>query len=434
MTQCNPQAEELNQILEKNNPALLKMLSNRGKRIFFPKKGIISQAGQAKGKKINATIGMALENDGTPLVLNSLQKLLNIQNAPEMFTYASSFGNPALRKLWKEKLITKNPVLKNKTISTPVITNALTHGLSMCGYLFLNENDTIIAPDLFWGNYRLIFSVNYQAEIETYKTFEGQNFNSAGFSDLIMNHPSEKLTILLNFPNNPSGYTLTEAEAKDIKACLLKAAESGKKLIVITDDAYFGLVYEEGIIKESLFGDLADMHSNILAVKIDGPTKEDYVWGFRVGFITFGIKHGNSEVYDALESKTGGAIRSNISNAPNISQSLLLEAYKNPNYENEKKEKYNTLKERYLKVKELFKNNQKYQEYFEAIPFNSGYFMCITLKKGNAENIRQILLEKYSAGVIAMGHNLRIAFSATPLSELETLFDSIYNACKEYQN
>lgn len=181
MTQCNPQAEELNQILEKNNPALLKMLSNRGKRIFFPKKGIISQAGQAKGKKINATIGMALENDGTPLVLNSLQKLLNIQNAPEMFTYASSFGNPALRKLWKEKLITKNPVLKNKTISTPVITNALTHGLSMCGYLFLNENDTIIAPDLFWGNYRLIFSVNYQAEIETYKTFEGQNFNSAVF-------------------------------------------------------------------------------------------------------------------------------------------------------------------------------------------------------------------------------------------------------------
>jgi hypothetical protein len=36
--------------------------------------------------------------------------------------------------------------------------------------------------------------------------------------------------------------------------------------------------------------DLCDAHPNILAVKLDGPTKEDYVWGFRVGFLTFGIR------------------------------------------------------------------------------------------------------------------------------------------------
>ena len=48
----------------------------------------------------------------------------------------------------------------------------------------------------------------------------------------------------------------------------------------------FGLVYENGIFKESLFSKLADLHENVLAVKVDGATKEDYAWGFRVGFIT----------------------------------------------------------------------------------------------------------------------------------------------------
>jgi aspartate/methionine/tyrosine aminotransferase len=91
--------------------------------------------------------------------------------------------------------------------------------------------------------------------------------------------------------------------------------------------------------------------NNVLAVKIDGPTKEDYVWGFRVGFLTYGIKGGDSALYGALESKTAGAIRGNISNAANISQSLLMEAYTHPEYENQKAEKYAIMKTRYDEVK-----------------------------------------------------------------------------------
>ena len=39
---------------------------------------------------------------------------------------------------------------------------------------------------------------------------------------------------------------------------------------------------------ESLFGLLAGRHPNLLAVKLDGATKELFVWGLRCGFITFG--------------------------------------------------------------------------------------------------------------------------------------------------
>jgi aspartate/methionine/tyrosine aminotransferase len=166
-----------------------------------------------------------------------------------------------------------------------------------------------------------------------------------------------------------------------------------------------------------------------LAVKIDGPTKEDYVWGFRIGFITFGIKGGTDDLYSGLEAKTGGAIRGNISNAPAISQALLLRAFTHPEYSSQKLEKYNILKSRYDKVYKILVDNPEYKETFEALPFNSGYFMCVKLKGVDPEAVRQVLLKDYSTGVIADGGVIRIAFSATPLDKLDELFKNLHIAC-----
>ena len=69
---------------------------------------------------------------------------------------------------------------------------------------------------------------------------------------------------------------------------LREAAEDGRNLIVVTDDAYFGLFYGEDVAQESLFARLAGCHERLLAVKVDGPTKEEFVWGFRTGMLTFG--------------------------------------------------------------------------------------------------------------------------------------------------
>jgi len=68
-------------------------------------------------------------------------------------------------------------------------------------------------------------------------------------------------------------------------AAIKEVAEAGCNIVAITDDAYFGLFYEDSL-KESLFGKLANLHPRILAVKLDGATKEEFVWGFRTGFIT----------------------------------------------------------------------------------------------------------------------------------------------------
>lgn len=425
----NPLAEELNEKISKANPIVMEMLSDKGKAIFFPFKGILGQSAEAKGKKINATIGIALEDDGSPMRLNSIASNVNL-NPRDIFPYASSYGKQELREKWKEMIYEKNPLLDGKEISLPVVTNALTHGLSMAGYMFVNPGDKVIIPDMLWGNYKLIFVNAYGAEIELFNTFKDNGFDIESLKEKL-NGENEKKILVLNFPNNPSGYTPTDEEAKQITEIIKESAEKGNRIIVICDDAYFGLVFEEGVFKESMFSYLADMHENILAIKADGATKEDYVWGFRVGFITYGIKNSNKEIYAALEAKTAGAVRGSISNAPHISQSLVMNAFNSENYAAEKQEKYGILKKRYNKVKEILEAKEKYDEFFEALPFNSGYFMCIKLKKHEGEVIRKILLEKYDTGLIALGDVLRVAFSAVPEDKISELFDNIYNACKE---
>jgi aspartate/methionine/tyrosine aminotransferase len=412
----NEQAEELNNKIKQDNPYLFEMLSNRGRSIFFPAKGILAQSADAKGKKINATIGMALEEDESPMRLSSIANKIDL-DPKQVFPYASSFGNPELRAKWKELILKKNPSLEDKKISLPIVTGALTHGLSIVGYLFVNEGDEIILPDLFWGNYKLIFINGYSA------------FNIEGLKEKLSEGVGKKI-VILNFPNNPTGYTPTNEEIDEIIKVIKEAAEAGNNIVILVDDAYFGLVYKEGIFNESIFTKLCNLHERVLAVKIDGATKEEYVWGFRIGFLTYGCNGITDDICFALEQKTAGTVRGNISNASNLSQSLVLQAFNSANYEEEKKEKYGILKARFDMVEKILTEHLEYKEEFEALPFNSGYFMCIKLNK-DSEKVRQVLLSKYNTGVIATGDLLRIAFSATPKNQLEELFDNIYKACKE---
>lgn len=427
----NPQAIELNQIVSDNSPIVFSLLSDRGKKVYFPKKGILGQSAAARGKKIDATIGTAVEDDKSPMRLKCIEKNISVPPA-SAFLYAPSYGRPDIRSKWKEMIYQKNPGLKDIELSLPVVTNALTHGLSILGYMFLDEGDKLIIPDLNWDNYSLMFTNAYGADLLTFNTFKDNEFDVMAMGEAINNGGIGKKVILLNFPNNPTGYTPSVETTVEIVKTIRKAAEAGNKLVVLCDDAYFGLVFEDGIEPQSIFTYLANLHENILAVKVDGPTKEDYVWGFRVGFITYGIKGGTPALMTALADKTAGAVRGNISNSSNLSQSLLVMAWESEEYEQEKLAKFKIMKQRYQKVKEVLFDG-KYDNYFKAYPFNSGYFMCIRLKEGiPGEEIRQILLKDYDTGVISFGDILRIAFSAVAERDIPELFENIYQACKNY--
>lgn len=432
MPGIGPDAQSLNSIIQDQIPALFRLLSVRGRRIYFPQNGPVVQGAQAKGKKINATIGMAFEDDMSPMRLHSISNAIDV--APmQAFPYAPAYGIPKLRQAWSDLLRKKNPSLNCET-SLPIVTNGLTHALSVAGYMFLDPGDTVLMTDMFWGNYRIIFEYGYDAQLAHFNTFKNGGLDVDAMAEALRNGKGKKI-LLLNFPHNPTGYTPTVTEMDGIVDAIDQVAKKGEDILVILDDAYFGLSFLPGLYAESPFARLADLHENVVAIKIDGATKEDYVWGFRTGFLTYGVKGLTSEAGKAIATKTGGMIRGNISNASHLSQSLLLGAIQSENYQKEKEEKFDLLKSRFDKVRNIFENQgEQYAEYFQPLPYNSGYFMCIQLSDGlDGEAIRKTLLDKYDTGVIAMKNVLRIAYSSVAAHAIPTLFDNIYNACKNYR-
>jgi aspartate/methionine/tyrosine aminotransferase len=184
---------------------------------------------------------------------------------------------------------------------------------------------------------------------------------------------------------------------------------------------------------DSLFARLCASDPRLLAIKLDGATKENFVWGLRSGFITYGcpIETDAATVYDALERKTAGAVRGNISNCSHLGQAIILRSMQSEAYAAEQSEKFEILKARADRVKAVLADS-KYADAWEVYPFNSGYFMCLKLKTVDAEPLRIHLLDKYGVGLIALGdRNLRVAFSCIEEGQVEELFDTVLKGIED---
>ena len=175
---------------------------------------------------------------------------------------------------------------------------------------------------------------------------------------------------------------------------------------------------------------IADLHENILAVKADGPTKEDFAWGLRCGFLTFGCKNYTEAQYEGLVKKVMGVIRSSVSCSSTPSQTLVLHAFEDKNNDAEKLAFRKILEKRYRLVRNFVDTHKS--DAIEAMPFNSGYFMSFKMNGINAEQLRKKLLAEKGIGTISIDDNtLRVAFSSIEENLIEKVYSDIYQVAEE---
>ena len=427
----NPLAQELNAVLD--GTVAGRLFSGLGKRLYFPK-GIIAQSAEAKklGHRANATIGMAYEG-GRPLLLSAIADGLPTLSSAESVAYAPTAGVEQARTAWKEAMAKKNPSIDPARISLPAVVPGLTAGISYIADLFLDEGTPILVSDPSWDNYGLIFTDRRGAEVKEVPFFgAGSGLDMDAIKKAVRAAAAAgSVRIILNFPQNPTGYSAVVSEAEDLIALLKEVAAGGADVLAICDDAYFGLAYEEGIYPESLFGRLAAAHERILAVKIDGPTKEDYVWGLRMGFVTFGSAGMDDAGYDALVKKLMGAIRSSVSCSNTPAQYLMMKTLADPRSADEKLRFRGLLKKRYEAVKRFLEANPAHPA-LRPLPFNSGYFMSFRCVGISAEALRQKLLKEHGIGTIALGENyLRIAFASVEADRIADIYSMVYATASE---
>ena len=403
-------------------------LSHIAKKTDFPSSGILQQVKEAKSATINATIGVWLADDWSPLSLSSLTKMSKLSEE-EQLLYISSFGLQELRERWQQEILRKNHTLTSawSLFSLPVVTWGLTHGLSVAMSLFVDEETPVLLSDFFRWNYRLICSTRAIGMVQTYTTFTQSWLDLEAFSTLL-GQQTQKTVILLNFPNNPAGYQPTSEEVEELVHILKQKAEE-IPLVVLCDDAYFGQAYEQDCCPESIFASLASAHPNLLAVKIDGATKEYYARWLRVGFLSFANPSFDESVLQYLTQKAAAFVRWSISNANAAAQWSLVHMLSSPTYIQEQAANKALLASRYHEVKRVLQD-PKYTEILAPIPFNAGYFMSVRLLDHDAQEIRKTMLAEHGIWLIAFpGNILRVAYSSVAKEDIHKIFEALYVCC-----
>jgi len=221
--------------------------------------------------------------------------------------------------------------------------------------------------------------------------------------------------LVLNFPSNPIGYSPTFSEAR---ALVERVAAHPHPLVVLTDDAYQGMVWEPGLLGGSLFPMLnRETPEHILPIKIDGATKELFFFGGRVGFLSFGC---DAEPGAVLVEKAHACIRATISSGATLSQNLVLQALQDPALESQARELREQIRERYLRLKAALLDNG-----IPSWPFNSAFFTLLPVQ-GDPDALRRELLAQ-GVGVISIpqASALRLSYASVALEDLDALVRSL---------
>jgi aspartate/methionine/tyrosine aminotransferase len=235
--------------------ALLALLSELGRDAVYPP-DIPHQAAQARGKRFNATIGQITDGHGQilapPALLRQLASLDGDRNAALL--YSPIEGKEALRRRWRER---HRPAGSTAPSSLPLVVAGLTHGLSLVADLFCDRGRAVVIPAPFWGNYRQIFTLRRGGRVVPAEVYRAGRFDPAAIGAVLDALPHrDPAIVLLNLPANPVGYSPTAAESDRLVETLVQAA-TRRPLLVVCDDAYAGLVYEDEVPRESLFWRLA---------------------------------------------------------------------------------------------------------------------------------------------------------------------------------
>ena len=449
---------------------LYNALSEQGKRIYLPQ-GIFYWSGRAKKEaEIMGTLGSAFgyekdfieggSSEWVPFYLEDIKNYTKL-SVNEVVPYSQVSGLEKLKIVWKKWLIKKSGYAEDSEldklnrlenyITTPVVTSGLTNGIFLCCSLLLNPGEFIISPNKRWGNYDNIIEKLIGARIKSFEFFTEDKFNTQGLKNAIydISENQEKITLILGFPNNPTGYVPNEEEMEELINTLRQIQKDiSKPIIVLVDDAYEPYVYSENVINSSIFYTLHELKEDIIPIKLDGITKEMLLYGGRIGFITIGLKPqwvNNKEDLLALKSelnnKLSGLVRTTISNSNHFYQSLTIKLFEDVGMDGliKKRDKIKKLlKDRYEKINEEFRKIDNSN--ISVDPNAGGFFLFVNLnpEKISANKFADHLLRKYKIGVIPIEkHNdsingIRIAYCSIDLTKIPEFVSRINLALKDF--
>ena len=375
---------------------------------------IVAKAKQAKkelgeDQVVDATIGSLYDENGKIVAFDSVFNTLKELPNEVMAAYAGSFtGNPSYREHVYEWIVGDRSKLAHSVIATPGGTGAVSITISE----MLDEGETLIIPEICWGSYSLMASMD-NLKTKSYSLFEGDHFNIASFKNVCeeVMQQQKKVVVVLNDPcHNPTGYSLSAEEWDEVVNTLNELGKQGP-VILLNDIAYIDFAYR-GKAARDYIRKFDHISENVFVVIAFSISKSMTSYGMRCGAAILLAQNQKSvrEVEIVFE-KSARAIWSNVNNSA-MENFVTVITQKKDGYEEEKDSYVKLLKER----SSIFTSEADACG-LACYPYKEGFFVTLKVEDNQLRDQFHEAMMNEHIYTVKVNKGIRVAVCSLPVQK-----------------
>lgn len=377
---------------------------------IFTVAGLAAKAKQTNNDVIDGTLGALYDDNGKLITYDSIFKIVRSLTNEQFASYAPITGGEEYKETIKEW------ILPNKNTIPSCEVNASMGG-SGAIYLtlsqFFNENDDVILLSPYWGPYDLFVK---SRKLNTVKTpfLVDEKFNIDSVRELLIKSAKEKkrVGLFINSPaNNPTGYSLTNEEWKQLIQAVNEASKYGV-VVLVNDIAYIDYSEDLSNSREYMnyFNELSE---NVILSICVSFSKSLSFYGLRLGALIYYTK--NEDDLALLRKGITLETRATWSNPNHSAINSVNILAKDKEIFNKENRKYASL---LLNRGKTFTKFAK-QYNLPMYPYKEGFFITIPGCENNEDYCERLM--KRNVFLVNQGDSVRIAICAIKENDMERL-------------
>lgn len=410
------------------------MLANHSKEKSIIDKvfTVVAKAKKAKEEVgaenvIDATIGVLCNEDAQFVNFKTVSRVYKEIPDNEIAAYASSFsGDPKFLECVKEVVLGKNykEVFRGSYIdalATPGGSGAVSNTI----WNYADKGEKILIPDWMWESYK-IMSEEFENKYELYSLFDENGvFNMADFKKKTLKILEEqgKVLAIINDPcHNPTGYSLSLEEWKELKDFFVEASSKGQ-IILLNDIAYIDYDFRGEDEARKYMENFKNLPENILVIFAFSISKAFTEYGLRVGAQL--ALSSSKKIIEDFKRANEFSCRSRWSNISRGGMKLFSDIVSNPELFSELKKERQEYIDLMRERADIFISEAN-EVNLSMCTYRGGFFITVPFGKDTEKT--GLELQNENIFTVILDNGLRIAICSVPKKQLKGLARKIKGA------
>jgi len=375
---------------------------------------------RARGESIvNATVGALLDDSGKLAVLPTAARAVHEVPASEWAAYAPISGSPDFLRAVCDDLLGGHPALRECAIAaaTPGGSGALHHAIKN----FLEPGQALVTSNFYWGPYATLAD-EAERKLVTFEMFREKGgalgFDVEAFDrslGVVIDHHGRALVFLNDPCHNPTGYSMTDDEWRDV-IDVVRARGERSPVSVLVDIAYADYGARDFRAELGRFERMMDRAQLLFAYSA---SKSFTHYGLRVGALVACVPDRNERAM--IDAAFGYSCRGTWSNCVRGGQSAITRLLTDSALSKSVKSEREELKALLLRRVAAF--NARAREAKLRYPrYEGGFFVTVFCEDGAREAAR---MREMGVFVVPQKKAVRVALCGVSEADIPRLVEAL---------